>query len=470
MVAKRAKKRQSKKADDSPQGAADPNSETETGRRSRTLELRPYQATARDKFRQGLRRQMLIWHRRAGKDIDSLDFAAEQAESEVGTYWHLYPSHVQAKRAIWNGIDARTGERFLERAFPTPNRVSSRAQDMQIEMDNGSMWQLCGSDRYDSLVGSDVRGVTFSEWALCDPRAWDYIRPIIRANGGWVRFITTYRGRNHAFRMAQKLKNNPEWFVDIRTIEDTCDNDGTPILTEADIQAERDEGMSEALIRQEYYCDPVAALPGAVYGRSIEQMTEAGRAGSFTYDSSLPVLASWSTEFAEQYTVAFFQVRGNEARIIGSRSMPFESLSNAIELASQAFPWKYISRNILPADTPGEVIEVFENHGQVTDLAPDLVNKYSVTRDQLATTFVDTAPRAWENEDDNNERLFDALNGYRFSEARGGGSFTNSPVNSWEKHFARTVEVFSAYRHAEPAVAGGWHPPPSTAQFDRAAI
>lgn len=304
MAAERKKPRKNQ----SPEGETDPELETETGRLSRTLSLRPYQQAARDKFQDGRRRQMLIWHRRAGKDIDSLDFASEQAETEVGTYWHLYPSHVQAKRAIWNGIDGKTGERFLDRAFPKENRTSTRSQDMQIEMDNGSMWQLCGSDRYDSLVGSDVRGVTFSEWALCDPRAWDYIRPIIRANGGWVRFITTYRGRNHAFKMAKKLANNPEWFVDIRTIDDTCDIDGNPILTPEDIQAERDEGMSEALIQQEYYCNPVAALPGAIYGRAFEQISEAGRTGSFIYDSSLPVVAAWSLEYADQYTVSFFSV------------------------------------------------------------------------------------------------------------------------------------------------------------------
>lgn len=434
------------------------------------LQLRPYQQTARDKFREGLRRQVLIWHRRAGKDIDSLDFAAEQAESEVGTYWHLYPTHVQAKRAIWNGIDAKTGERFIDRAFPKSGRTSTRSQDMQIELTTGSMWQLCGSDRYDSLVGSDVKGVTFSEWALCDPRSWDYIRPIIRANGGWVRFITTYRGRNHAYRMAQRLKNNPDWFVDIRTIEDTTDVNGQRILTDADIEAERDDGMTEALIQQEYYCNPVAALPGSIYGKSVEKMLEAGRIGTYGFDSSLPVSASWSTEFAEQYTVIFWQRRGNESRVVGSRSYRFESLSDAIQAAAHSFPWRYVARHILPAKTPGEIVETFENFGQVVDLAPDMANIFSVTRDQLSTTYVDNAPRAWESEKENNENLVDALNGYRFSEARGGQSFTNTPVNSWEKHYARALEVFAAYRQGDSDAVDGWFPAPSTEYHDRAVI
>jgi hypothetical protein len=410
-----AAKKKTRRTKRTPKTGTDPAPATTTGRPG--LTLRPYQQTARDKFDEGIRRHIWIWHRRAGKDISGLDLAADQARTEVGTYWHLYPTHVQAKRAIWNGIDAREGVRFLERAFPSEHRVSTRSQDMQIEMDNGSMWQLCGSDRYDSLVGSNPRGVIFSEFALCDPRAWDYIRPILRENNGWVAFITTYRGRNHAYRMAKRLAGNPDWYVDIRTIEDTTHADGSPIITAEDIQAERDEGMSEALIQQEYFCNPMAALPGAIYGKSAEKMLEAGRVGTFGYDSSLPVFASWSLEYHDQYTVAFWQNVGNETRAIGSRGFPFESLPSALDQAASAFPWKYIARHVVPAKTPGEVIETFENRRAVVEIAPELDNPYSVTRDQLATMYVDTAPRAWETERENNEYLVDALNGHRFTQA-----------------------------------------------------
>lgn len=413
---------------------------------------------------------MLVWHRRAGKDIFALDQAAECALEDIGTYWHLYPTHVQARRAIWQGIDARAGVKFLERAFPMDRRVATRSQDMTIELDSGSSWQLCGSDRYDSLVGSNPRGVVFSEWALCDPRAWDYVRPILRENKGWCLFITTYRGRNHAYRMAQRLAGNPEWFVDVRTIEDTTDLDGNRILTDEDIQAERDEGMSEPLIQQEYFCNPVAAQPGAIYGNSLEQLIQAGRLGTFGYDASLPVFAAWSLEWADQYTVAFFQERGNESRLVGSRSYQFAALSEVVQRVRHEFPWRYIARHIVPQSTSAEDLEVFENHGQVVELAPDLDKYHSVTRERMSTLFIDNAPRAWTQEADNNERLVDALNGYRFTEAKGGQSFTNTAVNSWEKHYARTVEVYSGFRYSEPAEAGGWYPRPDYSAQDRAAI
>ena len=307
---------------------------------------RPYQDDVRTKFAEGINRHLLIWHRRAGKDTAALNFADEFRRKEVGTYWHMFPLHTQAKKAIWYGIN-KTGERFIDQAFPQSERKATRLVDLQIEFENGSIWQMCGSDRYDSLVGANVRGVVFSEWALCDPRAWNYIRPIIRENGGWVLFITTYRGRNHAYRMAQRLKDNPEWNVDIRTVDDTTDRDGNPILTPADIQAERDEGMPEAMIRQEYYCDPMAAVEGAVYGRAFENLVEQNRIGTYSYDPSLAVTASWSLEFDDQYTVLFAQQQGNQPIIIGSESVQFASLSEAFDKIDGAHPWKRAARHVV---------------------------------------------------------------------------------------------------------------------------
>lgn len=445
---------------------------TEVSKSVRRLLLRPYQQDARDAFHDGLRRQILIWHRRAGKDIDTLDFAAEEAAENVGTYWHLYPTHVQAKRAIWNGVDAQTGERFLERAFPSAERASTRQQDLQIEMNNGSMWQLCGSDRYDSLVGSDVRGVSFSEWALCDPRAWDYIRPIIRVNKGWVRFITTYRGRNHAYRMAKRLARNPEWYVDIRTIEDTSDCDGNRILTDADMQAEREEGMSDALIRQEYYCDPVAAAEGSVYGRELEKLLEAGRMSPIAYDSSKPVFASWSLKWDNEYTVIFWQRIGNVSNCIGSKSFKFWSLSDSLDYVANHYPWKYISRHIIGNDIPASVGDFFETRGQNIDQAPETKTLVKTAREMLATTYIDNARRPWDAqaEDENNNLLIDALNGFAFAKNAKRSEYTNTPANTWEKHFAAAFETYAIWADGEPNTLGGWYPRASTAINDQAVI
>lgn len=428
---------------------------------------RPYQDDVRRKFAEGINRHLLIWHRRAGKDTAALNFADEFRRDQVGTYWHMFPLHTQAKKAIWFGIN-KQGQRFIDQAFPESERKATRQVDMQIEFNNGSIWQMCGSDRYDSLVGANVRGVVFSEWALCDPRAWDYIRPIIRENGGWVLFITTYRARNHAYRMAKRLAGNPDWNVDIRTVDDTTDNDGSPILTAADIQAERDEDMSEALIQQEYYCNPMAAVPGAVYGRAFESLISQERVGSYPYLDSVPVTAAWSLEYDDQYTAVFSQHRGAESTIVGSLSVPFASLSEAIARAENDMPFR-ATAHVVPPDTSSEVLDIFERRGLLVDPAPDLDAVALLTRERLAQTLIDNTPRPWTDGEPNNEFVVDALNGYHYPKTKG-GAFALQPANTWEKHYARALEVYSLWRHHEPEAAGGWHPAPDMTQRDQAVI
>jgi phage terminase large subunit len=127
--------------------------------------------------------------------------------------------------------------------------------------------------------------VLLSEWALCDPRAWAYISPILMENGGWAAFITTYRGRNHAYQMAQRLRLEPQWYVDVRDRELTKRANGRHVVTLEDVENERaslvamhGRTRADAMIREEMYCDPMASLPGSVYGGCVANMLAEGRA------------------------------------------------------------------------------------------------------------------------------------------------------------------------------------------------
>lgn len=277
-LAKSPKKRQTRKAAAPTQASAIGNDEPLPDAAAALQfkadwQPRPYQKAADDALEAGIRRLFLGWHRRAGKDVYGLNTIREQSKKEIGSYWHMFPLHVQARRAIWKGINS-DGVKFIDQAFPKEIIKQINNQEMWIEFKWGSTYQLLGSDAYDRLVGANTRGCLYSEFALCDPRAWTYVQPILRENKGWAAFITTFRGRNHAWKMAQKQLHNPDWYVDIRDITKTTRSDGTPVLTNADIEAERADGMSEALIQQEYYCNPLAASAGAIYGREIMDYQE----------------------------------------------------------------------------------------------------------------------------------------------------------------------------------------------------
>ena len=132
---------------------------------------RPHQAALWSYLYNGGDRALAVWHRRAGKDEICLHHAAVQAMRRPGNYWHCLPEFLQARKAIWTAINAHTGKRRIDEAFPEALRENVSDNEMFIRFKNGSTWQLIGSDRYDATVGAGVAGITYSEWALANPSA-----------------------------------------------------------------------------------------------------------------------------------------------------------------------------------------------------------------------------------------------------------------------------------------------------------
>lgn len=219
------------------------------------LEIRSYQKRIWDYMMQnrpGLR-AVTVWARRNGKDLIALNILIAKAIQKVGLYLYLGPLHTQTRQIVWLG-STNEGRKFLSyipRALVKPNGV--RNSQMEIDLINGSMIKVVGSDQYDSLMGLNAIGAVFTEYSLQRPEAWQYIRPMMAANGGWALFNGTPRGQNHFYKLAQIAESNPQWFYELLTCEDT----GIP--SQAAIDEERRAGMSEALIEQEFYCSWTAS-------------------------------------------------------------------------------------------------------------------------------------------------------------------------------------------------------------------
>lgn len=264
----------------------------------------------------GIKRADLLWHRRAGKDSTVLNFTAKEMFKRVGNYWHLFPKQTQARKAIWNGIDGK-GRKILKQVFPDEIRERTQGTEMMIELKNESTWQLCGSDNYDSLVGSNVVGVVFSEWSLCDPNAWNYIRPMLQENGGWAVFIYTARGKNHGYTLHNMASKNPKWFSQKLTIDDTRREDGKPVISQEILEDERNEGVGEDVIQQEYYCSFDAQIPGAVLADQMRKAYKEKRIiPNMPIDPSLPLGTSWDLGHRDSTVIWFWQATQGEIRLI----------------------------------------------------------------------------------------------------------------------------------------------------------
>jgi hypothetical protein len=98
-------------------------------------------------------RAINIWHHRTGKDDVCLPWAAVSAFERPATYWHMLPEYAQGRKAIWAAVKPHTGKRRIDEAFPKALRETNE-NEMFIRFKNGATWQVVGSDRYDSTVGS----------------------------------------------------------------------------------------------------------------------------------------------------------------------------------------------------------------------------------------------------------------------------------------------------------------------------
>ena len=264
----------------------------------------------------GLKRAITVWHRRSGKDKVGLNFLITRMFKEnepygrVGTFYHLFPTYAQAKKAVWDGID-KDGFRVIDH-FP-PGLVEKVSEsELQVTLKNGSIYQLIGTDNIDRVVGTNPAGCVFSEYALQNPRAWDLLRPILAENDGWAIFNTTPRGHNHAKHMYDAALNDPAWYCSLLTVDDT------EAVTKEQIEKERHgpQPMSEELIQQEFYCSFEGFQEGSYYVKQLRRAREDRRITRVPWISTLPVFTFWDIGIGDETAIWFGQVVGDNINLI----------------------------------------------------------------------------------------------------------------------------------------------------------
>lgn len=191
------------------------------------------------------KRIIVVAHRRMGKDKTIFANIAARMMERVGVYYYFLPTYNQARKVIWDGAD-KDGFKFLDH-FPKEIVKNRNESDMKITLTNGSILQLVGADNIDRIVGTNPVGVVFSEYALMKKEVWDFVSPILLENNGWAVFIFTPRGKNHAYELLQKYKNDPKWGVFVLPVS------YTKALSEEQL-AEARNNLSQDLYNQEYEC------------------------------------------------------------------------------------------------------------------------------------------------------------------------------------------------------------------------
>jgi len=398
-----------------------------------------YQRGLWDYLEKGGKRAIGIWHRRAGKDDVLLHRTAIAAIERQATYWTALPEYAQARKALWAAVNPHTGKRRIDEAFPREIRETTNEQEMFIRFVNGSTWQLVGSDRYDSLVGAGVAGVTFSEFALANPGAWAYIRPMLEENGGWAAFITTPRGNNHAKALYDMGKSDPKWFAQILNVHDTGELSQEQLdAALAEYQALYGIDFGRAYFEQEYLCSFSGAMVGAYFGAEMAKAEREGRIKAVPVDERYPVHTAWDLGKAVNNPIWCFQVIKGALRVVDFYVPESDDLEEwCAWLDARGYHGKdYVPHDILVTEWGSKRtrIEVMRSCGR----KPERIPKVSVA-DGLQAGRIAINAAVFDEERTVLGR--EGLKAYRREWDDERKTFRDNPVKDWAEH------IGSAWRY-----------------------
>lgn len=402
---------------------------------------RTYQLPAWRYLESGGRHAELIWARRHGKDEVALHRTACAAFERVANYWHMLPEAAQARKAIWDAVNPHTGMRRIDEAFPRELRSRTREQEMQIVFANGSTWQVVGSDNFNSLVGSAPAGIVYSEWAIANPAARAYLRPIIAENNGWQLFITTPRGKNHAYTTFKSAQKDPSAFTQILTAA------ASGIFTAEELYREKQMYIDDfgpevgaAMFEQEYMCSFDAAVMGAYYAREFARIDAEGRICQVDRDESVPVDVVFDIGWSDDTAIWFFQVISGEVHVIdyyASNGYGPEHYAEVMDKKGYNYRKDAMGRALiwLPHDgwaktfaaNGRSAVEQFLQFGYYSQKVPELSlqDGINATRRMLDVAYFDA---------ENCEEGIEALKLYHHEYDQDRKIFKDKPLHDWTSH------------------------------------
>lgn len=172
----------------------------------------------------------------------------ESCATRNTTYGYIAPTYTQAKSIAV--VDPMMLKRYL------PKEVCKKAfneSELRQEFVTGSVLEMKGADKPDSIRGVGWKGVVLEEWAMMRHGRviWEEIlEPILRENGGWALFIFTPKGKNFAFEYFMRAQNDEtgDWESFLLKASESGLIPGDELL-------KAKESMPERLFMQEFECE-----------------------------------------------------------------------------------------------------------------------------------------------------------------------------------------------------------------------
>jgi phage terminase large subunit len=247
---------------------------------------------------------LLVCHRRFGKTVFAINELIKQAaknDKKMPRYAYVAPYYKQAKQIAWDYLKDFTR--------PIPG-IKVNESELRVDFPWGARIQLFGADSPDSMRGLYLDGVVLDEYADMSPRIFsEVLRPALSDREGSAIFIGSAKGGTPFYDLWERVKDEPDWFVKVYPASETG------VIAEGELEDAR-KIMDEDEFNQEYECSWTASIKGAYYGKQLAEAQESDRIGKVPCDPRLPVHTAWDLGVGDSTAIWFYQVLGQEIRII----------------------------------------------------------------------------------------------------------------------------------------------------------
>ena len=138
-------------------------------------------------FQSKTRFRVLVAGRRFGKSyLSCIELLRAAIDRPGEVYFYCAPTYRMAKDIAW---------KTLKTLVPQAWVASKNESDLKIELRNGSMIELKGTENAMALRGRSLGGVVLDEAAFMDSAVWfEVLRPALADKQGWALFISTPEG------------------------------------------------------------------------------------------------------------------------------------------------------------------------------------------------------------------------------------------------------------------------------------
>lgn len=247
---------------------------------------------------------VLVIHRRGGKTVASINDLIKGAltcKHRAPRFAYLAPFRQQAKIIAWDYLKHYSA--------PIPGGKVSEGE-LYREFPNGGRVTLYGADNYEALRGIYLDGVVVDEPSDMKEEVWTSIlRPALADRQGWCVWIGTPKGRNAFYRLYNRARNDPDYYVLRLPASES------KILPESELSSAK-AAMSEASYNREFECSFDAAIEGAIYGELIDKLRACHRIKDFPPEKGHPAYTFWDIGMSDYGCIWLVQFVGRDILLL----------------------------------------------------------------------------------------------------------------------------------------------------------